>query len=98
LAITKHTHLHWAFGTVNSDFTVTVNDTYGQFSSFTQLPNGKKIISFGGWGFSTSPATYDVLREAMMPANAINFANEIAHFVVNNKLDGVDFDWEYPGV
>ncbi|EPE31140.1 (Trans)glycosidase [Glarea lozoyensis ATCC 20868] len=91
------THLHWAFGTVNSDFTVSVNDSNKQFTNFTALQNVKKIISFGGWGYSTSPETYDLLREAMMPSNAANFAKAITQFVADNKLDGVDFDWEYPG-
>lgn len=58
----------------------------------------KKIISFGGWGYSTEPATYDLLRQAMSPANRDKFATNVAKFVADNGLDGVDFDWEYPGV
>lgn len=26
------------------------------------------------------------------------FAKNVADFIVSNGLDGVDFDWEYPGV
>ncbi|KAH8645559.1 hypothetical protein BGZ60DRAFT_334555, partial [Tricladium varicosporioides] len=97
LGKTAYTHLHWAFGTINPDFTVTVNDTYKQFNNFSSLQNVKKIISIGGWGVSTDPATYDLLRQAMMPANANKFATQIVSFVIENVLDGVDFDWEYPG-
>ncbi|CAG8954007.1 hypothetical protein HYFRA_00009106 [Hymenoscyphus fraxineus] len=97
LDIKSYTHLHWAFGTVNPDLTVTVNDTNKQFTDFTSLLNVKKIISFGGWGFSTEPATYDLLRQAMKPANANKFAIKIVSFCIEHILDGVDFDWEYPG-
>lgn len=33
----------------------------------------------------------------MTPANADNFANNVVDFINTNNLDGVDFDWEYPG-
>lgn len=26
------------------------------------------------------------------------FAQNVVDFIVENDLDGVDFDWEYPGV
>ena len=84
-----YTHLHWAFGTVNPDFTVTVNDTYQQFTNFTSFLNIKKIISFGGWGFSTSSATYDLLRQAMTPENANKFATEVVSFIIEHNLNGV---------
>ena len=56
------------------------------------------MISFGGWGYSTEPGTYNILREAMSPANRATFAANVASFLINEGLDGVDFDWEYPGV
>jgi len=54
-------------------------------------------VSFGGWGFSTDASTYNILRQAMSPANADHFATNIVNFIQANNLDGVDFDWEYPG-
>lgn len=54
-------------------------------------------MSFGGWGFSTDPSTYDILRKAVTPENADKFVNGVVDFVNKNKLDGVDFDREYPG-
>ena len=59
--------------------------------------DAKKILSFGGWGYSTEPATYNILRQAMSPTNAGKFADNVVAFLQKNKLDGVDFDWEYPG-
>jgi hypothetical protein len=96
----QYTHVHWGFGTIGKDFGVSVNDTFGQWGNFTALRNVKKIISFGGWGYSTDPATYDVLRSAMDPANVGVFTDNIVNFLTASNLgvDGVDIDWEYPGV
>jgi hypothetical protein len=92
----KYTHIHWAFATVSSSWGVSINDTYSQWKDFKNLPV-KRIISFGGWGYSTEPATYDRLRQAMSPANRGTFITNIVSFVDSEGLDGVDFDWEYPG-
>ena len=46
-----------------------------------------------GWGFSTDPATYDVLRKAMTPSNVDGFANSIVAFVEQKGVDGIDIDW-----
>lgn len=93
----KYTHIHWAFATISSSWGVSVNDSYSQWKDFKNLPI-KRIVSFGGWGYSTEPATYDRLRQAMSPANQGTFINNIVSFVNSEGLDGIDFDWEYPGV
>ncbi|KAH8901623.1 hypothetical protein GQ53DRAFT_851577 [Thozetella sp. PMI_491] len=92
-----YTHIHWAFGTLDSSFKPSINDTYKQWDSFLKLSNVKRIISFGGWGYSTSADTYNVLRDAMSPDNRDTFVTNIVNFLNDNILDGVDFDWEYPG-
>lgn len=93
-----YTHVHWAFAEITDTFDVKINDTYSQWDSFMNLTYAKRIVSFGGWGYSTSPTTYDKLRNAMDPANVETFVQNIKTFVVNSGVDGVDFDWEYPGV
>jgi GH18 family chitinase len=62
------------------------------------MKNVKKIISFGGWDFSTMPGTYSILRQAAQPANRELFTKKIVTFLEEHELDGVDIDWEYPGV
>ncbi|KAL3952701.1 hypothetical protein ACCO45_012644 [Purpureocillium lilacinum] len=57
----------------------------------------KRIISFGGWDFSTLPGTFHILREAVKPANRDIFQKNLVAFVNEHNLDGVDLDWEYPG-
>jgi hypothetical protein len=95
----SYTHMHWAFAGINSnDWTVKINDTFGQWKDFKEL-DVKRIISFGGWGYSTEPETYDILRQAMAsPEARTTFATNVAKFVKDEGIDGVDFDWEYPGV
>ena len=61
------------------------------------LSGPRLILSIGGWAFSTDPKTYSVLRNAVKKENRVSFAKNIASFVSNSSIDGVDFDWEYPG-
>lgn len=91
------THVHFAFANITKDYKVNVEDTYGQFKNFKGLKGVKRIVAFGGWSFSVGIPTYAILREAVKPAKREAFSTEIVNFVNNNKLDGVDFDWEYPG-
>ncbi|KAI1484731.1 hypothetical protein F5X96DRAFT_692052 [Biscogniauxia mediterranea] len=44
-----------------------------------------KIISLGGWDFSTMPGAFNILRIAVQPGNRYKF---------KNNLDGIDLDWE----
>lgn len=50
-----------------------------------------------GWAFSTENATYNVFRQAVTSKNRESFATNVASFIKEWDLDGVDFDWEYPG-
>jgi GH18 family chitinase len=93
----SYTHIHYAFGNITSDFNVNDGGYGDQFQQFLDLPSVKKVISFGGWTFSTDPSTYMIFREGVLPANSQTLAQNVVNFVVGNGLDGVDFDWEYPG-
>lgn len=57
----------------------------------------KRIVAFGGWAYSTEPATYNIIRQAIL-TNGEAFATNIAKLINDEGLDGVDIDWEYPGV
>lgn len=95
----KYTLLHWAFMGINpNDFTVVIEDEGGQWAGFTRLRGVRRVISFGGWSFSNEPETYDILRKGVNPENRETFATNIVNFVNEHGIDGVDFDWEYPGV
>ncbi|KAL2843901.1 glycoside hydrolase superfamily [Aspergillus pseudoustus] len=95
--VNDYSHIHWGFVTVNTTFHIGINDTYNQWKDFLALEGVQKVISIGGWGYSVNSASIDVLREAMDPANVDTFIVNIMTFVEENHIDGLDFDWEYPG-
>lgn len=92
----KYTHIHYAFGDITTGFAVNANRNLGQFNAFKQLTGVKKIMSFGGWDFSTMPDTCRIFKQGVNSANRETLATNMANFVINNNLDGIDIDWEYP--
>lgn len=96
----KATHVHFAFGLLTDTWDVSTGDamTTYEFKAFLRLSNVKRILSFGGWAFSTEPSTYNIFRTGVTSANRLTMATKIANFIKANNLDGVDIDWEYPGV
>ncbi|KAL5332270.1 hypothetical protein BJX70DRAFT_407840 [Aspergillus crustosus] len=93
----EYSHVHWGFASIDDTFHVYVNDTYDQWDDFVALEGVKRIISFGGWGGTPGATVHDILRQAVKPANVDIFIVNIMKFVQEHDLDGVDFDWEYPG-
>ncbi|PHH90082.1 hypothetical protein CDD83_4590 [Cordyceps sp. RAO-2017] len=93
----KYSHLHFAFAEVTRDFKVDISKVKEQFDMFKDMTGIKKIISFGGWDFSTQPGTFSILRDAVKPANREAFHRNLVAFVGEHNLDGIDLDWEYPG-
>jgi chitinase len=92
-----YTHIHMSFATLNEDFSVDISSIEEQFRLFVQMTGIKRIISFGGWEFSTSAASYMIFRDAVNAANRQTFVDSVISFLNEYDLDGVDFDWEYPG-
>ncbi|THC95866.1 hypothetical protein EYZ11_004644 [Aspergillus tanneri] len=95
----QYTHLHFGFGTLTNSWDVKTGDelsTY-QFGEFKKIFGVKRILSFGGWDFSTMPGTYQIFRNGVKSTNRLTMATKIANFVKENDVDGVDIDWEYPG-
>lgn len=94
------THVHFAFAGLTADFDVQVaDDIQPQFKQFLKAQTAKKkIISIGGWAQSTDADTYQRYRDAVKPANRDTFARNVLRFLDDHPdLEGVDFDWEYPG-
>lgn len=93
-----YTHIHLAFAGITPDWNLDVSSIQDQFEAFVGMSgNFKKIISVGGWAFSTDPGTFALFREAVNAENRATFATNVATFISNWGLDGLDFDWEYPG-
>ncbi|KAL2814526.1 hypothetical protein BDW59DRAFT_167173 [Aspergillus cavernicola] len=96
-----YTHIHFAFGDISpDDFVPSGNGVEDQFKKFKEMKGDstpKRIISFGGWAFSNEPGTNHIIRNGVKEENRQKFADNVIKFVEDNGLDGVDFDWEYPG-
>ncbi|KAJ6149090.1 Killer toxin subunits alpha/beta 6 [Penicillium samsonianum] len=94
-----YTHIHFAFGEFSSDMEVLIKeDVQEQWKAFIKADRDyKKVLSFGGWEFSNAPATSGLFRLAVSPDRRDTFAENVVKFAADNGLDGLDFDWEYPG-
>ncbi|KAJ5720849.1 uncharacterized protein N7483_008783 [Penicillium malachiteum] len=95
--LSEWTHVYFAFGNIASDFSINMDDMEEQFEQFVALSGVKRIVSFGGWDFSTDIDTYMIFREGTDATNRDTLAQNVANFVSDTGVDGVDFDWEYPG-
>ena len=98
---TMYTHIHFAFANVTKDTfkpEITDEKVKEQFEIFKGMKRFKRIISFGGWAFSAEAPTYQILRDAVKEANRDRFRANLLKFVEDHNLDGLDLDWEYPGV
>ena len=94
--LSEYTHVHYSFADILPDYTIYMDPlAKEQFNDFKAVSGVKKIVSFGGWGISTEPATFQHLR--LMVQNPDKYVNALVAFAENNNLDGIDIDWEYPG-
>ncbi|KAF2226558.1 hypothetical protein BDZ85DRAFT_316064 [Elsinoe ampelina] len=92
-----YTHMHWGFADIDPNtWKPIIKDPHNQWNDFKRLPEMKRIVSFGGWAYSTEPATYKIIRSAIID-NYLVFAKNLAQFAANEGIDGIDIDWEYPG-
>ncbi|KAK2746097.1 hypothetical protein FQN57_003437 [Myotisia sp. PD_48] len=91
--------IHFSFAWISPSFEVVIpEDTKKQFDIFTSMKTDQnKVLAFGGWDFSTLPATYQLFRDAVKAENRDKFATNCVNFLKEHNLDGLDFDWEYPG-
>lgn len=95
----KLTHINYAFVNVKDSMAWLTNietDTVN-FRKLNDLkkinPSLKILISLGGWSWSENFSDA-VLTES----SRRKFARSNAAIVEQNDLDGVDIDWEYPGM
>ncbi|EPS45982.1 hypothetical protein H072_63 [Dactylellina haptotyla CBS 200.50] len=93
----QYTHIHYAFAELTTNFQVDISGVQGEWNKFKAMTGIKKILSFGGWSFSTEQDSYPIFRQAVTDANRQTFANNVVAFLIAHNLDGLDFDWEYPG-
>ncbi|KAH7400548.1 chitinase [Phaeosphaeria sp. MPI-PUGE-AT-0046c] len=94
----KYTHIHFAFPNVTAgDFKIDVGTLKTQFDKMKKMTGIKRIVSLGGWAFSADAPTYTIFRQAVSQEHRATFADNVVAFINEHGLDGIDFDWEYPG-
>lgn len=105
----KVTHINHAFMTVGSDNKISFTDTWadlqmkmpnatGHFNSYQiwkqSFPRVKILVSVGGW---TKGNNFHNM--AMTEQSRQTFADSCVQFMKKYPfIDGIDLDWEYPGV
>lgn len=80
--------------------TLVSQDEYAKNINITKLktlklknPNIKILISVGGWSMS-----FNFSKIFADPILRNNFVISSVKFIIDNGFDGIDIDWEYPGV
>ncbi|EMD39774.1 glycoside hydrolase family 18 protein [Gelatoporia subvermispora B] len=93
----KYTHLIYSFAITEPDVhTISLSGSDGkvlpQFVKTAHENGVKAILSVGGWGgsqwFSSNVGS---------AKNRTAFVKTVTDFATKYDLDGLDFDWEYPG-
>lgn len=99
IAAEKLTHINYAFVNIKNNQAYLQNEQQdvANFKRLNQLktknPALQILISIGGWSWSehfSDAVLTDSLRT--------NFAKSAVEIIRKNNLDGVDIDWEYPGM
>lgn len=88
----NYTEIHYSFAVI-SDYEVSISNmtTFNQFLGITGV---KKVVTFGGWAFSTDSDTIHIFGEAVQQQT---FVTSAVNFINKYNLDGIEIDWEYPG-
>lgn len=98
LPLEKLTHIIWSFTEVIDNEMKFKRDSSGiklkmLVKQKRKHPHLKVMIACGGWsgsgGFS---------EMARLPENRKKFVDSVVEFIKEYKLDGLDIDWEYPGM
>lgn len=60
-----YTHVHFAFANLTTDWQVDVSGAQNEFNGLLKLTGITRILSFGGWGFSTTLYTFNIFRNGV---------------------------------
>jgi hypothetical protein len=74
------THVHFAFATVTDKFDVDISNYDIEFNAWKE-GDYKKVLSFGGWDFSTGSDTFQRFRQATTSAYRGTFVNNLVNFM-----------------
>jgi chitinase len=98
VAAEKLTRINYAFANIQDGRIVTGSPVdEANFATLVGLkqrnPSLQILVSVGGWTWSGNFSDTVLTRESRR-----RFINSVVEFVDRYKLDGLDIDWEYPGM
>lgn len=97
-AVGAYTHIHYNYANITSDFKFDVSRESDEFKRFKTMELMKRIVSVGGWSFSTTATTAHILQEAFNPDNWDRFGTSIINCLKDPNVDGFNLDYQIPGV
>ncbi|KAJ3041290.1 hypothetical protein HDV00_009560 [Rhizophlyctis rosea] len=99
------THLVYAFGIITPQFTLGTSRSSDaslipRFNGLKKSnPSLKTLWAIGGWNFNSDSSTASRFSDAVTDSgNRATLVADVIKSVVKWGFDGVDFDWEWPGV
>lgn len=98
IAARKLTRINYAFANISDGKIIEGSPVDAQnFTTLNSLkavnPNLTVVVSVGGWGWSG-----DFTDMALTPQSRAIFIDSVVDFITRYNLDGLDIDWEYPGL
>ncbi|WP_025667327.1 glycoside hydrolase family 18 protein [Aquimarina megaterium] len=92
------THINYAFANIKDGEVIEGKDTdteiIKKLNNLKQVNKNLKIlISVGGWSWSKNFSDAVLTEESRE-----KFANSAIAFMQRHQIDGIDLDWEYPGL
>ncbi len=92
------THINYAFANILNGEVVegrkSDEEVLLKLNGLKQVnPDLRILISIGGWSWSTHFSD-----AALTEDSREKFANSAIAFMLRHKIDGIDLDWEYPGL
>lgn len=96
--VNQITHINYAFANIVDGKVVEGAETGGEnlkkLNDLKQVnPDLKILISIGGWTWSKHFSD-----AALTESSRDQFANSAIAFMQRHEIDGIDLDWEYPGL
>ena len=92
------TRINYAFANIENGRIVTGYDHDAENFAFLESlkkenPSLTVLVSVGGWLWSTNFSDAVLTRQSRA-----TFIDSVMEFLATYKLDGLDIDWEYPGM